>query len=277
LSAPIQNIGTAAAGTSYAYYQVVAPNSKGNAASVISVGALVASASQTASAGYTFSYEGLYEARFCADWYGAVAESNEANNCGPWVEIDVRDTTVSVDTVGCLVSDTQVNVGETVTYTAAPNGSARAPYTWYAPDGASGFGSGTVVHRTFTQAGTYAMQVSATGASNNPAQCEPVTVGVGMCPAGNEDLSITASPLRVREGQTSTVTWSATGVSGMSANCTVTGPGINWDEPVSAPPQCSVADSETVTINSQSTYTLTCDNATPVSVTVNVIPNFQEF
>lgn len=278
LSAPIQNIGTQQAGPSSAYYQVLAPNSKGNASNVLSVGALAAGASQTVTTSYTFSYEGMYEVRFCADWYGAVDESNEGNNCGPWAEIEVTDTGPSFNTVQCSVSDTQINVGETVTYTASGNGSARAPYTWSAPDSPStNFGSGTVVHRTFTAADTYAMEVSATDADNNPAQCQPVVVGAAACPPGNEEVSISASPLRVRAGQTSTVSWNASGISGASADCTVSGPGISWTQTVSAPPQCSVSDSATVTINNQSTYTLSCDNAEPVSVTVNVIPNFEEF
>lgn len=275
LSAPIQNIGNQPAGASNAYYELTAPNSKGNTSGIIAVSTLAAGASQTVSFGYKPSYEGSYSVRFCADWNGSVPELEEGNNCGPWTPFDVVQV-VNPNSVECSVSSTSVAPGQSVTYTAAANGSAGAPYTWTAADGASGFGSGSTAVRTFSTSGTYGMQVSATNAGSS-ANCPVVTVAGGFCASGTPDLTITATPTRVRSGQTSLIEWSATGVLGSGATCTVSGPNMTtWTSSVSPAPECSTGSSQTVSITTQSTYTLTC-GAYSESVTVNVIPNFQEF
>jgi hypothetical protein len=106
--------------------------------------------------------------------------------------------------------------------------------------------------------------------------CPNVTVAANWCTAGSAALTITASPARVRSGQVSTVTWSASNVIGQDAVCTVSGPGVSWSSSVSASPSCSANGSATPTIATQSTYVLTCGGATK-SVIVNVIPEFEEF
>ncbi len=85
------------------------------------------------------------------------------------------------------------------------------------------------------------------------------------------NATITANPTRVTSGSTSTITWNASGVT----SCQVRGPnGFSYNtlsNPIPAP---------TPTITTQSVYTITCQtNSTPKtsSVTVNVIPVFQEF
>lgn len=275
VSAPILNLGGTAAGASRAYYELVAPSPKSNATGVVPMGAIAASGSQNASFSYTFSTSGNYQVRFCADWYGEVPETNEGNNCGPWTDIAIPETPVS-DSVSCSVSSTSVTTGQSVTYTAYPAGAATSPYTWTPTDGVGSYGSGQTATRTFTVPGTYGMQVSATNAVSS-ANCPAVTVGGGFCVSGTPDLTITATPTRVRSGQTSLIQWSATGVIGSGATCTVSGPNLTtWTSSVSPAPQCSTGSSQTVSITTQSTYTLTC-GAYSESVTVNVIPNFQEF
>lgn len=275
ISAPILNIGGTAAGASRAYYELTAPSAKQNASGVVAMGAIPGSGSSNASFTYKFSSSGNYQVRFCADWYGEVTETNEGNNCGPWTDIAIPEGPVG-DSVSCNVSSSSVTTGQSVTYTASPVGAATSPYTWTPSDGVGSYGSGQTATRTFTAPGSYGMQVGATNVSG-AANCPVVTVGGGFCSSGTPDLSITATPSRVRSGQSSTITWNATGVIGSGATCTVSGPNLTtWTSTVSPAPACSTGDSRTVTVSTQSTYTLTC-GAYSESVTVNVIPNFQEF
>lgn len=274
LSGTITNIGSAGAGASTGHFQLTAPVSKNSTTASPSVSAIPAGGSAAASFSYTFQTSGTYSVRLCADWGGTVIESNEGNNCGPWTDISVSEAPVG-SSVSCSVNTQSAVVGGSVTYTAHPVAAATSPYSWLGSDGASGFGSNSTAVRTFSAPGTYGMQVTATNAAS-AAQCPLVTVGAGWCTNATADLSIEAVPDRVRAGQSSTITWTATGVNGQNANCTVTGPGISWSSAVSAAPVCSASGNDTVTINTQSTYTLTCAGQT-VTETVNVIPNFQEF
>ncbi len=82
-------------------------------------------------------------------------------------------------------------------------------------------------------------------------------------------VSISADPARVRTGNTSTISWSATEVD----SCTITGPGLT---PNPRSDFSAVTTSQPVTISTQSTYTITCDSLSD-SVTVNIIPVFDEF
>lgn len=274
LSGTISNIGGTAAGASRSYFQVTAPNAKGNTTSVVNTPALAAAAGSNASFNYTFSYVGTYSVRACADWYGEVTESNEANNCGPWTDIVVIEAPIG-SSVSCTVSPSSAVVGGSVTYTAHPVGAATAPYSWTGSDGATGFGTNSTAVRTFSAPGTYGMQVSATNVSGS-VQCPLISVGAGWCTAAATDLTITATPARVRSGQSTTLTWNATGVNGQNATCSVSGPGVSWTSSVTTSPSCSASGTATTVINTQSTYTLTC-NGVSKSVTVNVIPNFIEF
>jgi hypothetical protein len=276
VSGTISNIGSAAAGATTGYFQLTAPAAKNSTTASVSIPALGSGVSASGGFSYSFPTSGTYSVRLCADWAGVVTESNEGNNCGPWTDISVTGQMVPAS-VSCTVSTQSAVVGGSVTYDTSTVGAATSPYAWTTSDGTSGYGTGSSATRTFTAPGTYGMQVTATNAAS-AAQCPLVTVAAGWCTTGTPTLTITASPARVRAGQTSTVTWSAAGVNGQNANCTVTGPGISWGPTVvSAAPVCSASGSATATINTQSTYTLTCDGAQPKTATVNVIPNFQEF
>ena len=276
VSGTITNSGAVAAGATTGYFQLTAPATKNSTTASVSIPALPSGVSSSSGFSYSFPTSGTYTVRLCADWLGQVAESNEGNNCGPWTDIVVIGGVVS-SSVSCTVSTQSTVVGGSVTYDTSTVGAATAPYAWTASDGTTGYGSGSTITRSFSTAGPHDMSVTATYASNNPATCPRVTVGAGWCTSGTPTLAITASPARVRAGQTSTVRWSAAGVNGQNADCTVTGPGISWSSAVSAAPVCSAAGEDTVTINTQSTYTLTCDGAPPKTATVNVIPSFQEF
>jgi|GEM_PF-4028318 len=277
LSGNVSNLGGTPVGATQGYFQLTAPNSKANYAGTVAVPAIAGSAASTVSFSYKFSYEGSYSVRLCADWTSLIAETNEGNNCGPWTDIYVSDAPFSSG-VSCTVSPQSVGVGGTVTYTAHPSGAATAPYTWTALDGATGFGSSQTASRTFDadDGGSYGMEVGATY-TTSVGTCPIVTVG-NWC-SGTPDLTITATPSRVRTGEQVSVTWSASGVPGQNASCTVTGPGVAWSSSVSAVsavPACAASGSADPIVRTQSTYTLTCGSYTQTAI-VNVIPNFEEF
>lgn len=279
LSSTIQNQGATATGGSFTNLFQIDNDSDHN--SVVTTRTdtspnLTPSGTDSSQVSYTFGTEGMWYVRACADndaaWASSVSELDETNNCGAWTTITVT-VPPSPASVSCTVSSTNVLPGGSATYSANPANGASGPYTWVASDGAS-VGTGSTASRTFAAAGNYAMNVKASNTSVS--YCPNVSVVANWCTTGSAALSITASPARVRSGQASTVTWSATNVIGQNASCTVSGPGVSWTSAVSASPVCSASGSATPIITTQSTYTLTCGAATD-SVTVNVIPNFQEF
>lgn len=273
LSSIATNIGLASSGAFPVLFQV---SETGALVESSYLSGLSAAGSGTAAASYTFPSPGTYQVRACANfninWSAITTESNYSNNCGPWTNVTVGDAP-QPPSLSCSVSQASILPGQSVTYSANPSGGASGPYTWSASDGGS-YGTGSSVTRSFSTPGTYAMNVDTS--STAVSYCPNVTVAADWCTSGSADLTITATPTRVRAGQTATVTWSATGVNGQNATCSVSGPGVSWSSAVSPVPQCSASGSATPTINTQSTYTLTCGGASE-SVTVNVIPNFQEF
>lgn len=227
----------------------------------------------------TMANPGQYRMAYCADIPGdAVAESNntKANNCGTWQLLVVCPSDNTIDGSGncvpsnpplsCVVSPTTVSdSGGSVTYTASGGSGA---YSWTASDGTTGYGTSATAVRTFAAgatAGSYGMSVTrGTGSAN----CPNVTKG-SICT--NPTVNITASKDRVRSGETVTISWDGSGV---SATCTVSGPGLSRSL---SPSSCTVpAGSADVTISTQSEYTITCGAATD-SVIVNVIPDIIEF
>jgi hypothetical protein len=274
LSATATNSGNVTSGSFPMLFQVSQTGALVNSSYIAGI---AASGTGAASASYTIPSAGTYQVRACANnntsWVNIVTESNYANNCGAWTDVVV--TPAVIPTVSCTVSPASVPVGGSVTYTATPAGGAGSPYVWTAGDGGS-YGSASTVTRTFAAAGTYAMNVTAASAPAT-AFCPNVGVAATWCTAATPSLSLTASASRVKVGQTVTLNWSASGINGQNATCTVTGPGVSWSSPVSAAPTCSVPNgSATPIITTQSTYTLTCGSQS-TSVLVNVIPNFIPF
>jgi hypothetical protein len=273
LSATASNTGNAPSGSFPMLFQVSQTGALVNSAYVA---AIPTGGSGSGTASYTFPSAGTYQVRACANnntsWVNIVTESNYSNNCGAWTVVVVAAAVPP--SVSCVVDQSSVPVGASVTYTATPANGATSPYTWVASDGAS-VGSASTATRTFAAPGNYAM--TAKGSNTVAANCPMVSVAATWCTTATPALSITASSVRVKAGQTATISWSASGVNGQNATCTVTGPGVSWSSAVSAAPVCSVpSGSATPTINTQSTYTLSCGSQSK-SVTVNVIPNFTEF
>jgi len=80
-------------------------------------------------------------------------------------------------------------------------------------------------------------------------------------------VSISADPSRVKVGEHSSISWDSSQV----ISCSVSGPGLSHTNP---------SGQQSVAISTQSTYTITCQtNGSPItkSVTVNILPSFQEF
>ncbi|HWH06948.1 MAG TPA: CARDB domain-containing protein, partial [Candidatus Paceibacterota bacterium] len=267
VTATLNNVGTAVANASRAYIRI--PGSKGDLyADYPNIPAVQPGSNRTVSFNVTLPSEGSYPVEVCADWYGAVAESNEGNNCATYsISVASRPITSSVS---CDVSSRNVNLGGSVTYTTSTSGSAGAPYSWSSPQGGGPFGNNATANRTFNSVGTYQMTVSAQGASA-AATC-PV-VNVSICP-GTRSATITATPNRVNANGTATIAWSATAI---NTSCTISGPGVNQTVNSSS---CTVPNGSVVTpaISTQSTYTISCDGgAVTDTAIVNVIPQFEEF
>lgn len=225
---------------------------------------LAQGASGTGSASHTFSSAGTYQVRACANfntsWTAIATESNYSNNCGPWTTVTVTPDTAPAPT--CSLTTSGSGVPSTLTWSSTNAASCTG----------GGFSTGGATSGSATASVTGNYLLSCTGAGGS---CQAsATVSDGAC-SGTPVLDITAVPNRVRAGQTSTVSWTASNVS--SGSCTVSGPGVSQTIPAAAAPQCTIPNgSATPVISTQSTYTITC-GATSESVTVNVIPQYQEF
>ncbi len=126
---------------------------------------------------------------------------------------------------------------------------------------------------TFSTPGTYPYQVVCRDSSGQVSP--PASAVVTVLPPYN--LTISANPARVRSGSNSSISWSAFGVE----SCVVSGPGLT---PVSGDADgsnnFSTGSPQNVTINSQATFTITCQaggSSVARSVVVNLLPSFQEF
>lgn len=86
---------------------------------------------------------------------------------------------------------------------------------------------------------------------------------------GVSSVTISADPNRVHTGDTSTVTWCASQVN----SCAITKNGTLWKSDISSSGESTPPEIITV----QTTYTITCPSISPESVTVNILPVFQEF
>ncbi|MEO6536860.1 MAG: CARDB domain-containing protein [Candidatus Paceibacterota bacterium] len=271
LSAIIANSPAAATGATFTDLFQRATDSSGTGSTDIgtySSAALAAGGSNTASLSYAFPSAGTWYVRACADKSsagsaGVIAESNEGNNCSSsWTAITVAPATLS-----CTVSPSSVTIPGSVTYTAS---GASAPYTWTPSDGVGSYGTANTASRNFTTAGNYGMTVSKAGYTNG--SCPVVAAGTASCTG--TAVSITATPNRIRPGQTSTLSYTASGV---STSCSITGPGVSQNI---AGNSCSIpapTPISTPALSTQATYTITCDGTVSSSAIVNVIPAFQEF
>lgn len=217
-------------------------------------------------ASHTFIDAGTFQVRACANydtaWTAILGETNYDNNCGPW------SASFSVAAAGfaCTVDNTDVPVGGRATYTASNSG--EDSFTWTGSDGWSRTDDRSV-YRNYATAGSYGMQVQEARGARRTAVCPIVDVGV-VCT--NPTASISATPDRVRAGESTTISWSASGV----ASCTISGPGLN--QTVAAASCVLPSGSANVAISGQSVYTITCDGTSATKqVVVNLLPRVEEF
>ncbi|MCX6790043.1 MAG: hypothetical protein NTV60_00780, partial [Candidatus Kaiserbacteria bacterium] len=149
---------------------------------------------------------------------------------------------------------------------------SRSTLTWSSKNNATscypsagegvGFTTGGATSGTFSvkPASTSVYEIKCTGPGGDSLAQTTVTVI-------NPSATISSTRSRVLSGSAVTLTWSSSQVT----SCAVSGPGLS---------SATQSGSQSVTISSQSTYTITCQTVdTPVSssVTVNVAPSFQEF
>jgi len=276
-SGTVTNSGAAATGGSFStLFQRATDVSGSNAVDLgaVTTGNLPPGGTSAVSMSATLS-SGTWYLRSCADKassgdVGVVTESSEVDNCGPWTAVTVSAAPAGVS---CNVNSTSVLIGGSVTYTASPSGAASSPYSWTAPDGGSGFGSASTVTRTFASAGTYGMSVQATPSSAS-ATCPYVTVTSPAACTSPLTATLTAIPARVRTGNATTLTWSASGV---NTSCTVRGTD-GFTQTTSAT-TCSVPTTVVSrTISNQVTYSISCDGGPQLNpITVNIIPNWVDF
>lgn len=285
LSSVITNTGTGPTGAPFTDIFQRATDASGTGATIIGTftsgipnGFPAGYGEPNAQISYTFPSAGTYYVRACADnnasWVGAITESNEADNCGPWTQVAVSSSCTGASclpgggTLSCVAAPTTLTAGGSSTWTASPSG--LGTYAWTPSETGTPVSGTQTLSRTYSSAGTYAMSVSAGGAT---ASCtNSVTVGAPAC--GVAVPSISASPTRVQTGGTATLTVSASGVDG---TCTVTGPGVSRTISGSS---CSVPNTTVTTgaITSLSTYTISCDSGeASAKVLVNVVPKIQEF
>jgi hypothetical protein len=83
------------------------------------------------------------------------------------------------------------------------------------------------------------------------------------------DMTFNASPLLVRTGSQSTLTWTL----GRSPTCSLSGPGVQRSN-------ITTSGTQVVTVSESSTYSLTCRKGQTVEtrdVTIRIIPSIGEF
>jgi hypothetical protein len=273
MSATVSNTGPGTSGSFPTRFQIADQSETQTLGSTVSgYVALTAGGSQGVSAAYTFE-AGTYKVRACANQNtvgtNIVTETNYGNNCGGWTTVTIAETGTpaqTTDPLACSVSDTNPQPNVAITYTAS---GGDGSYVW-TPSG--GYGPGTTgnpITRWYTTPGPYTMGLSSAGQSTS---CSVVTIGSVACT--NPSATINASPVRVRQGGSTTVTWSATGVDG---TCVVTGPGISVP-PITANACTIPSGSASPVISTQSVYRISCDNGEFTDqVIVNLVPDFTEF
>jgi hypothetical protein len=142
------------------------------------------------------------------------------------------------------------------------------------PSGGEGVGfstggatSGTV---SVSPSVTSTYSITCSGSSGSALATATITV---LSP----NATISANPTRVSNGDSSTITWDGTDV----ISCVVSGPsGVLASGNSDSNYNFSINSPQSVAINEQSTFTITCQTGgTPItdSVTVNNLPTFQEF
>ena len=230
---------------------------------------LAAGGTDPISTTHTFATAGTYYVRACADKSsagdvdGIIDESNEGNNCSPqWTTVTVTTGSGSPSlTCSRSPSTNTLPAPATVTYTAVPANGAAAPFTFRNALGTSlQSGSSLTYTTTYTIADDYAVTVGASNVSPAVACGTTLTVTDGSaCGALTADIS--ADPTRVTSGDTTHVSWSASGV---GSSCVITANNATVRTVTAA--SCSIGSDTALTpdptITEQTKYCISCDGAT---------------
>ncbi len=300
----ISNTGNASTGATFTNLLQRADNAAGTI-NVIDAGTIVTATlangnTEPATISYTYPLADAGTTKYmrvCADknssaGTGTITESSEVDNCSAWTAVTVTAPASPVIS-SCTPSPASAAPNQNVTWTvvAANFAPAANSYTWSAVGGnpSSQTSSATTFINKYAGGGSYSPTVSATNGTQNagPTSCTPVTITGNPYTCGAGDTpTITATPSRVVSGGSVVVSWSATGVT-TGVACTLTGtniggPGFNTTNSTLSDTSCDItnaASTNTTTIlnvTTQSTYTVTCEGVSR-SVTVNVLPKFNEF
>ncbi|GEM_PF-1989134 len=254
---------------------------------------------------HTFPSAGVWYVRACADKSsgastGSVTESDEANNCGAWTAVTIstvtqcndginndntggtdfpadtdctsasHDTESPAVTVNLTGNPTTVVTGGTSTLTWSSTNATTCVNA--AGEGVGGFSTGGArnssdVTSPLTANATY--QIRCTGAGGTVTDSELITVNTPVA-------HIAVNPDRVASGNSTTLSFSATGVTG---TCIVTrGVGGTTIWGPTAGPTIATTTASSGNLTKQTTFEISCDSgAAKDSVLVNIIPEFDEF
>ncbi len=201
-----------------------------------------------------------------------VANSGENNNCVNSSDfMIVGDPVVTLTATPSRVDENQTSAltWTTSNIVAGSCSGAGVGFTGAVADNRSS--PGVDVHPTIAGNPNH-YGVLCTGTNGNSA------AGYADVIVNDPQLSITASPLRVAKGGTSSIKWWAIDVSG----CSISGPGLTPTNPrtdFSTDP--NVPTTQAVTnITTQSIYKIDCTSSSGTytkSATVNVVPIYQDF
>lgn len=294
-SSTISNSGGATASNFNNFFQIATgPGGTGTLTDLpsSSMSALAAGGSGTASVSYAFPSIGTPSIRVCADKSnrnnaGTITESNEANNCSGWTDVNVTNA-ASSDDAQCIsisssdsvvlggslpVTVTMKNTGTKTWDTATPYGLTAQPWpnlTWtgsiwnvlpsatIAPNATAVFNFSVTAPAT---AGSYSLSFKMlhNGVAWFGTPCTK-TVSVTSAPP-SATATITANPVNISYGGSSNLSWSYANAS----SCTVTG-----QSPVLLYPNGSGA-APTGALYLTKPYTISCDpGGANSTVTINV-------
>ncbi len=262
LSALISNVGDAPTGVGFKnLFQIDNDNDHANVFAVTTgtSPALFQDGTDVSKATYTFPSAGTWYVRACGDndasWHGTVNESNENNNCstGGWKEVTVA---ADVPTASLWASPPSVasNEASTLSWECTKSTSASID---------NGIGSVTPVDGGTISTGPLLSKtdytLTCTGDKGSAKSFYSVLVNPPT-------VDIHADPPLVKKGGQTIILWESHG----ATSCLVTGPGI-----IASLAHLKIG-SLTTTINNQSTYSISCNGVATKSITVGIVPEFNE-
>lgn len=235
-----------------------------------SVPALAQGDIKQTSAQYTFATSGTWYVQMCANenlsGTNVVPESNFGNNCSGWITVTVAPAAAPVCN-SFVANPNSILPGGSSRITWSASNATSCTGTGFPTGGATSNNIGVIVSPD-TLPAYYGMSCTGPGGTKN---CGVVTVSP-QCTAAP---TISATPERVAPGSSFLLKWQ--GTAGVSGSCTITGTdGYNGTAAAGVCTAFTAPAQVSRTITTQTTYTINCDGVKK-SVTVNVLPKFQEF